>query len=98
MFEFKPSYRVVDACRRISCAQLRIVGEVISRCPEPAGIKVRITARDKKGEIVNVAEGWPNSVRNFPAMQATPITLTGLLNYERSMEKFDSAIIDVRRW
>lgn len=99
MFEFKPKFRVVDTCSsRQPCPQLRIVGEIINNCAFDAGIKVRIVARNKAGEIVNLAEGWPNSVKNLPAKAATPFTMTGALSYEPQMVKFESSVIDVREW
>jgi len=86
---------VYDDCRRTPCPALKLTGEVRNNCAVPAGVMIKITARDKDGQVVDTAEGWPASTRSIAPNDTYAFDFGPLMRYNPKMKDFRVQIIDV---
>ena len=88
---------IVDECVARSCAYIKIVGEAINQCPHATGVRIRITARDKDGGIVDTAERPLANVRNIPPGPYR-IDLSDPFDYQKDMVTFELDVVEARQW
>lgn len=93
---FKVAVR--DDCTASRCPVLKLTGKLVNNCSDPAGANVQITAYNKVGEVVDVVEGWPASIRNIAPGKSLPFSLGPLMPYRDEMASFDIQVIDVKQW
>jgi Superinfection immunity protein len=60
---------------RESAEFVRIVGELVSNCSEPAGVQLQVVFRDKDGKVVTTEEFWPASTRNIVPHSDYPFSM-----------------------
>jgi hypothetical protein len=76
--------------------RIRIVGEIINRCPGEVGVQLKATVRDAKGLVVDDMEFWPASVRNIEP--EVPFAFSMPWRVEMPWETFELKVVDRRRW
>lgn len=75
---------------------LYIYGTMKHKCPEAAGIQLRITVFGKDGEIVDVVKPWPASVRNIPPNENYPFKILARTTSVKGT--YNVEIESVKRW
>lgn len=74
-----------------------VVGELVNNCNEAIGIQVRFVGRDKGGNLVEVNESWPASIRNIPAKSRSPFKTTAF-PYNKTIKTLSAEVVSVHRW
>jgi hypothetical protein len=75
---------------------VRIVGEIINNCPEPAGVQLQAVFRDKDGKVVATEEFWPASTRNIAGRADYPFSM--LTKVGAQAVTLNVLILEARRW
>ena len=81
---------------RESSEFVRVVGELVSNCSEPAGIQLQVVFRDKDGKVVTTEEFWPASTRNIPAHADYPFSV--LTRVGAQAATLNVRILESRLW
>ena len=87
-----------NPCRQSPCPVVRLPAEVRSNCAFPAGVMVKITARDSTGAVLATAEGWPAGTRNIPAGETYAFDFGSQFTYSNAIDRFEANVVDVRTW
>jgi len=88
---------IASKCSSESCPYIKIVGEAVNRCAHATGVRVRITAKDKNGEIVDVAERSLVNTRNISTGPYV-FDLSDPFDYQKNMATFELEVIETRQW
>ncbi len=85
-----------DWRRAKSPEYVRIVGELVSNCAEPAGVQLQAVFRDKAGKVVITNEFWPASTRNIAAHAAYQFSTLLMLGPEAATMSVN--ILEAKTW
>jgi hypothetical protein len=75
---------------------LYVYGVIKHKCSEPVGVQLKLTAYNKKGDIVDDRELWPASVRNI--RPSTPYPFKLILETGGVKGTLDVDVIRVKQW
>jgi hypothetical protein len=75
---------------------IKIVGEFLNRCAEPAGVQLAFTFRDSAGKVVGVRELWPASIRNVEPNTTYPFELS--VDGYVTASSMTVRVLEVRQW
>ena len=88
---------IVDECPGGSCTFIRITGEAVNRCTHSTGVKLRVIAKDNRGEIVESAVRAMGNVRNIPP-GASRFEISDPFAYQSRMATFELEVVETRQW
>jgi len=88
---------IVDECPGGTCTFIKITGEAVNRCEHSTGVKLRVIAKDNRGEIVESAVRAMGNVRNIPP-GASRFEISDPFAYQSRMATFELEVVEVRQW
>jgi hypothetical protein len=88
---------IADDCPGGACTYIKISGEAVNRCTHSTGVKMRVTAKDAKGEIVETAVRALGNVRNIPP-GASRFEISDPFPHQSRMATFELEVAETRQW
>ncbi|AYH27174.1 hypothetical protein C5E20_08525 [Pectobacterium parmentieri] len=76
---------------------LKGAATVINNCNVPIGIEMKLSAIDKRGNVVDVYDFWPASVNNISTGEYD-FSLNGRIKYSEEIKSFKLIPISVNSW
>lgn len=72
-----------------------ITGRVMNNCRDAVGVQVKVTAYNQAGDILEVDDIWPASVKNIPGRSDFPFEW---IDNVEGFSRFTVRVIDVKAW
>lgn len=83
--------------RRVDGEFTRVTGQVVNKCPQAVGVRIRVSLYDKTDSALMVQELWPASVKNIPAKASFAFT-SSFRNAPQDVAKADARVLEVKFW
>lgn len=77
---------------------MRMPGDLVNNCVQPAAAQVEIMAKDASGNVVEKRKGWPAGTSNIAPGQSMHFDMGRMFRFRPSMHDYTLKIVSVRSW
>jgi hypothetical protein len=92
-----PDISVEKVSRRVDGDITRVTGQLVNKCPQAVGVRIKVSLNDATDSPVMVQDTWPAGTKNIPA-KGTFAFESVMRNAPPAIVKVDVKVLEVKFW
>jgi hypothetical protein len=91
-----PDFTAEKLSRNVTANSTHIKGQLVNKCPQAAGARIKVTIYDKSNSPLLVQDLWPAGIKNIPAKSS--FAFESVIPGVYPAQKFDVQVLEAKFW